>query len=160
MIGFLICVIWIDRRLHTPIAKGRDLKRIIYEFVCACVCVCLVNYFVYLTCWFICWWLCLGSRDVILYALGVGACARDAVDENELKYVYHEDGQQLIQVFEIDWSWGFDFIFIFPFLKWENGMNLNLLLYEIVASRWSFLNRYFLQFSSNGASQWTSGFQV
>ena len=52
MIGFLICVIWIDRRLHTPIAKGRDLKRIIYEFVCACVCVCLVNYFVYLTCWF------------------------------------------------------------------------------------------------------------
>ncbi|RVX15863.1 Enoyl-CoA hydratase 2, peroxisomal [Vitis vinifera] len=30
--------------------------------------------------------------DVILYALGVGACARDAVDENELKYVYHEDG--------------------------------------------------------------------
>ncbi|KAL6317600.1 hypothetical protein AAG906_030353 [Vitis piasezkii] len=38
------------------------------------------------------------ERDVILYALGVGACARDAVDENELKYVYHEDGQQLIQV--------------------------------------------------------------
>ncbi|CBI18892.3 hypothetical protein VitviT2T_026953 [Vitis vinifera] len=38
------------------------------------------------------------ERDVILYALGVGACARDAVDENELKYVCHEDGQQLIQV--------------------------------------------------------------
>ncbi|KAJ9673408.1 hypothetical protein PVL29_023149 [Vitis rotundifolia] len=38
------------------------------------------------------------NLDVILYALGVGACARDAVDENELKYVYHEDGQQFIQV--------------------------------------------------------------
>lgn len=38
------------------------------------------------------------ERDVILYALGVGACARDAVDENELKYVYHQDGQQFIQV--------------------------------------------------------------
>lgn len=45
-------------------------------------------------------------RDVVLYALGVGACARDAVDVDELKYVYHEDGQQSVQV-----------LFIFPLLK-------------------------------------------
>ncbi|XP_057469172.1 enoyl-CoA hydratase 2, peroxisomal-like [Actinidia eriantha] len=38
------------------------------------------------------------ERDVALYALGVGACARDALDKNELKYVYHQDGQQSIQV--------------------------------------------------------------
>uniref|UniRef100_A0A2N9FL79 Uncharacterized protein n=1 Tax=Fagus sylvatica TaxID=28930 RepID=A0A2N9FL79_FAGSY len=30
-------------------------------------------------------------RDAALYALGVGACARDAVDDDELKYVYHEN---------------------------------------------------------------------
>ncbi|XP_062164619.1 enoyl-CoA hydratase 2, peroxisomal-like [Alnus glutinosa] len=38
------------------------------------------------------------ERDVVLYALGVGACARDAVDADELKYVHHEDGQQFVQV--------------------------------------------------------------
>ncbi|KAK3001187.1 hypothetical protein RJ639_021892 [Escallonia herrerae] len=38
------------------------------------------------------------ERDVAVYALGVGACARDAVDKDELKYVYHQDGQQFIQV--------------------------------------------------------------
>ncbi|XP_051139652.1 enoyl-CoA hydratase 2, peroxisomal-like isoform X2 [Andrographis paniculata] len=38
------------------------------------------------------------ERDVALYALGVGACSRDAVDDKELKYVYHQDGQQAIQV--------------------------------------------------------------
>ncbi|KAF6172549.1 hypothetical protein GIB67_007062 [Kingdonia uniflora] len=38
------------------------------------------------------------ERDVALYALGVGACLKDAVDEKELKYVYHEDGQTNIQV--------------------------------------------------------------
>lgn len=38
------------------------------------------------------------ERDATLYALGVGACARDAVDDAELKYVYHEDGQQCIKV--------------------------------------------------------------
>ncbi|GAV56701.1 Cu-oxidase domain-containing protein/MaoC_dehydratas domain-containing protein/Cu-oxidase_2 domain-containing protein/Cu-oxidase_3 domain-containing protein/zf-MaoC domain-containing protein, partial [Cephalotus follicularis] len=38
------------------------------------------------------------ERDAAVYALGVGACARDAVDADELKYVYHEDGQQFIQV--------------------------------------------------------------
>jgi hypothetical protein len=39
------------------------------------------------------------NRDVALYALGIGACASNAVDEDELKYVYHEDGQQFIKVF-------------------------------------------------------------
>ncbi|XP_015887717.1 enoyl-CoA hydratase 2, peroxisomal [Ziziphus jujuba] len=38
------------------------------------------------------------ERDAALYALGVGACSRDAVDEDELKYVYHENGQKFIQV--------------------------------------------------------------
>lgn len=38
------------------------------------------------------------ERDAAIYALGVGACARDALDENELKYLYHKDGQQFIQV--------------------------------------------------------------
>ena len=38
------------------------------------------------------------GRDVALYALGIGACARDAVDADELKYVYHENGQKSIQV--------------------------------------------------------------
>ncbi|KAF7140749.1 hypothetical protein RHSIM_Rhsim06G0009800 [Rhododendron simsii] len=38
------------------------------------------------------------ERDAALYALGVGACARDALDGKELKYVYHQDGQQSIQV--------------------------------------------------------------
>lgn len=39
------------------------------------------------------------ERDAALYALGIGACAKDALDDKELKYVYHEDGQQSIQVF-------------------------------------------------------------
>ncbi|CAI0435426.1 unnamed protein product, partial [Linum tenue] len=38
------------------------------------------------------------NRDVAVYALGIGACGRDAVDEDELKYVYHENGQKSIQV--------------------------------------------------------------
>ncbi|XP_022769307.1 enoyl-CoA hydratase 2, peroxisomal-like [Durio zibethinus] len=38
------------------------------------------------------------ERDVALYALGVGACGRDAVDTDELKYLYHENGQQFIKV--------------------------------------------------------------
>lgn len=40
----------------------------------------------------------LGYRDVAVYALGVGACGRDAVDTDELKYVHHENGQQFIKV--------------------------------------------------------------
>ncbi|XP_039041832.1 enoyl-CoA hydratase 2, peroxisomal-like [Hibiscus syriacus] len=38
------------------------------------------------------------ERDVAVYALGVGACGRDAVDTGELKYVYDENGQQFIKV--------------------------------------------------------------
>ncbi|CAA0812461.1 Enoyl-CoA hydratase 2- peroxisomal [Striga hermonthica] len=38
------------------------------------------------------------ERDAALYALGVGACTKDAVDDKELKYVYHQDGQLAIQV--------------------------------------------------------------
>ncbi|KAG8378024.1 hypothetical protein BUALT_Bualt08G0095200 [Buddleja alternifolia] len=38
------------------------------------------------------------ERDAALYALGIGACSKDAVDDKELKYVYHEDGQQSIEV--------------------------------------------------------------
>nr|GME03290.1 enoyl-CoA hydratase 2, peroxisomal [Ipomoea batatas] len=38
------------------------------------------------------------ERDVALYALGVGACAKDALGDKELKFVYHPDGQQSIQV--------------------------------------------------------------
>ncbi|KAG6774787.1 hypothetical protein POTOM_022158 [Populus tomentosa] len=38
------------------------------------------------------------ERDAAVYALGVGACGRDAIDSDELKYVYHENGQQFVQV--------------------------------------------------------------
>ncbi|KAI3464745.1 hypothetical protein Pfo_021408 [Paulownia fortunei] len=38
------------------------------------------------------------ERDAALYALGIGACSKDAVDDKELKYVYHQDGQQAIEV--------------------------------------------------------------
>lgn len=38
------------------------------------------------------------ERDAAVYALGIGACGKDALDDKELKYVYHEDGQQSIQV--------------------------------------------------------------
>ncbi|XP_021284596.1 enoyl-CoA hydratase 2, peroxisomal [Herrania umbratica] len=38
------------------------------------------------------------ERDVAVYALGVGACGRNAVDTDELKYAYHENGQQFIKV--------------------------------------------------------------
>lgn len=41
------------------------------------------------------------NRDAVIYALGVGACGKDAVDADELKYVYHENGQQFIQVYFI-----------------------------------------------------------
>ncbi|GKV47463.1 hypothetical protein SLEP1_g54366 [Rubroshorea leprosula] len=32
------------------------------------------------------------ERDAALYALGIGACGRDATDSDELKCVYHEKG--------------------------------------------------------------------
>lgn len=38
------------------------------------------------------------NRDAALYALGIGACASNAVDADELKFVYHEDGQESIKV--------------------------------------------------------------
>ncbi|XP_057986512.1 enoyl-CoA hydratase 2, peroxisomal-like [Hevea brasiliensis] len=38
------------------------------------------------------------ERDAAVYALGVGACGRDAIDADELKFVYPENGQQFIQV--------------------------------------------------------------
>ncbi|XP_022772596.1 enoyl-CoA hydratase 2, peroxisomal-like isoform X2 [Durio zibethinus] len=38
------------------------------------------------------------ERDVAVYALGVGACGGNAVDTDELKYGYHENGQQFIKV--------------------------------------------------------------
>ena len=37
------------------------------------------------------------DRDAAIYALGVGACAKDAVDADELKYLYHENGQKCIK---------------------------------------------------------------
>ncbi|XP_072969441.1 enoyl-CoA hydratase 2, peroxisomal isoform X2 [Typha angustifolia] len=56
------------------------------------------------------------ERDVALYALGVGACGGDAVDEKELKYAYHRDGQEYIQVLPT-------FASLFPF---KNGNGLGL----------------------------------
>ncbi|CAN6461919.1 unnamed protein product [Victoria cruziana] len=38
------------------------------------------------------------ERDVALYALGVGVCSGNAVDEKELKYVYHNLGQPFVKV--------------------------------------------------------------
>jgi len=38
------------------------------------------------------------ERDAAIYALGIGACGKDAVDSDELKYVYHQNGQESIQV--------------------------------------------------------------
>ncbi|KAG9442097.1 hypothetical protein H6P81_017951 [Aristolochia fimbriata] len=49
------------------------------------------------------------ERDVALYALGIGSCIGNAVDEKELKYVYHENGQQFIQVLPT-------FAALFPFV--------------------------------------------
>ncbi|KAH6555884.1 hypothetical protein KP509_1Z220100 [Ceratopteris richardii] len=37
-------------------------------------------------------------RDVVLYALGVGACKDNACDLSELDYVYSEDGQHAVKV--------------------------------------------------------------
>ncbi|KAL1190060.1 Enoyl-CoA hydratase 2, peroxisomal [Cardamine amara subsp. amara] len=37
------------------------------------------------------------ERDVAIYALGIGACDQDAIDSDELKYVYHKNGQDFIQ---------------------------------------------------------------
>ena len=42
------------------------------------------------------------DRDVALYALGIGACGREAVDADELKYVYNENGQEYIEVLYLE----------------------------------------------------------
>ncbi|XP_047958636.1 enoyl-CoA hydratase 2, peroxisomal-like [Salvia hispanica] len=39
------------------------------------------------------------ERDAALYALGVGACSKDAVDDKELKYVYHHESIQVLPTF-------------------------------------------------------------
>ncbi|XP_062198913.1 enoyl-CoA hydratase 2, peroxisomal-like isoform X2 [Phragmites australis] len=54
------------------------------------------------------------EREVALYALGVGACGADAVDEKELHFVYHRDGQPHIKVLPT-------FVSLFP-NKNSNGL--------------------------------------
>uniref|UniRef100_A0A0E0CJY1 Peroxisomal multifunctional enzyme type 2-like N-terminal domain-containing protein n=1 Tax=Oryza meridionalis TaxID=40149 RepID=A0A0E0CJY1_9ORYZ len=56
------------------------------------------------------------ERDVALYALGVGACGADAVDEKELHLVYHRDGQPHIKALPT-------FASLFPF-KNSNGLGI------------------------------------
>uniref|UniRef100_A0A0E0M423 Uncharacterized protein n=1 Tax=Oryza punctata TaxID=4537 RepID=A0A0E0M423_ORYPU len=56
------------------------------------------------------------ERDVALYALGVGACGADAVDEKELHLVYHRDGQPHIKTLPT-------FASLFPF-KNNNGLGI------------------------------------
>ncbi|KAK3231939.1 hypothetical protein Dsin_003820 [Dipteronia sinensis] len=53
------------------------------------------------------------SRDAVIYALGVGACGRNAVEKDELKYIYHEKGQQFVKQQLIKLIIG-----IFGFLTW------------------------------------------
>ncbi|PKA50259.1 Enoyl-CoA hydratase 2, peroxisomal [Apostasia shenzhenica] len=48
------------------------------------------------------------ERDAVIYALGIGACSGDAADEKELKYVYHRDGEENVQVLPT-------FVVLFPF---------------------------------------------
>ncbi|KAJ7957936.1 enoyl-CoA hydratase 2, peroxisomal [Quillaja saponaria] len=63
------------------------------------------------------------ERDAALYALGVGACARDAVDADELKYVYHENGQKSIKVLPT-------FAALFSLASMPNGFGLPGLKYD------------------------------
>ena len=66
------------------------------------------------------------NRDAALYALGVGACARDALDKNELKYVYHQDGQQSIQVLKNGGGLKMSFVlFYFPFTFLAASLNVS-----------------------------------
>ncbi|GMY28143.1 enoyl-CoA hydratase 2, peroxisomal [Fagus crenata] len=62
-------------------------------------------------------------RDAALYALGVGACARDAVDDDELKYVYHENGQKFVQVVPT-------FAAVFSLASLPNGFHMPGLEYD------------------------------
>ncbi|KAI5061185.1 hypothetical protein GOP47_0023690 [Adiantum capillus-veneris] len=53
---------------------------------------------------------CYTERDVVLYALGIGACGDDPCDSKELAYVYNEEGQHAVKVlptFAILYSFGF-----------------------------------------------------
>ncbi|QHO29446.1 Enoyl-CoA hydratase 2, peroxisomal [Arachis hypogaea] len=63
------------------------------------------------------------ERDAALYALGVGACAWDAVDSDELKYVYHENGQEFIKVLPT-------FAALFTFNSMPNGFVIPGLEYD------------------------------
>ncbi|GJM99424.1 hypothetical protein PR202_ga16520 [Eleusine coracana subsp. coracana] len=53
-------------------------------------------------------------QDAALYALGVGACGADAVDDKELHFVYHRDGQSHIKILPC-------FVSLFPY-KASNGV--------------------------------------
>ncbi|KDP36850.1 hypothetical protein JCGZ_08141 [Jatropha curcas] len=63
------------------------------------------------------------ERDAAIYALGIGACGRDATDTDELKYVYHENGQQFIEVLPT-------FAALFPFGSLMNSIDLLGLQYD------------------------------
>ncbi|KAJ8762248.1 hypothetical protein K2173_007404 [Erythroxylum novogranatense] len=63
------------------------------------------------------------ERDAAIYALGVGACGHDALDSDELKYVYHEDGQEFVKVLPT-------FAALFSLGSLTRGLNLPGLDYD------------------------------
>ncbi|KAI3431977.1 MaoC-like domain-containing protein [Psidium guajava] len=63
------------------------------------------------------------ERDAAMYALGVGACGRDPLDADELKYVYHENGQQFIKVLPT-------FAALFPLQSLPDGLLFPGLQYD------------------------------
>nr|GLL30497.1 enoyl-CoA hydratase 2, peroxisomal [Ipomoea trifida] len=89
------------------------------------------------------------ERDVALYALGVGGCSKDAVDDKELKFVYHPDGQQSIQVlptFAALFSIGFsETIAEIPGLQYDPRLLLHgqqyIEIYKPLPSSGSIINR-------------------
>jgi hypothetical protein len=83
---------WIGRQhLHTP--KGRERDVLTYSIPSS-----IFGGFFFLSNLEGKIFTCFLSRDAAVYALGVGACGRNAIDSDELKYVYHENGQQFVQV--------------------------------------------------------------
>ncbi|MCO5583413.1 hypothetical protein L7F22_037324 [Adiantum nelumboides] len=53
---------------------------------------------------------CYTERDIVLYALGIGACGDNACDSTELDFVYSEEGQHAVKVlptFAVLYSFGF-----------------------------------------------------